>query len=560
MKRRGFLAATGTAIATGLAGCSGVTGGNNNNNREGSTSKTNISVSISTEAEPSQLPSIWNDQSIEDFQAEFSVETSGGPTQATVSNGKVEINQESEQWNSNTVTVQPGQMNSGEQEFTATAEKNGTQAQDTTTATKPTPGNYKVDVVPERNEELRSTIENNSDEEDYLEARGNFVEQDPVFDTYSSHKAVGFDKLGIDLVAREWRHDNDYESLETGSPEASREFIQSIGTDTGNPDIQAIKNGNSGTTWYPNGNFSQRDAGHFDYQKFANAQTVGEALDQVHPYYFNWQSDILGREPTSAVDFIDAPVLEQAIEQKNNNDLEVHAWDFDLDEHGNGLIYGKNADGSDELRIMETVTNPVTASPANVHEQLHPLVEDSNYLNPEHDEFNRYWHPLRFGWEEHSNSTRWNFEEEKRRASQMIQNIATSGRLARTSGEGSGMETTETVAPTTEYLQDFTEKLRNYNQNDAEFQQLHNQAKIANELVRRDSKENFVIYGDTENPQYAVVEDDEVIEDIWEDEDGQYDDFNQFLRDNPSYSMSTEEIDATLEGEQTEDLSQQTLA
>ena len=550
MKRRKFLAATAAAATTGIAGCNSVTEGKDSNDDSGSnTGNPDISVSISTEAQPSELPSIWEDQNIEDFQAEFSIETSGGPTQATVSNGKVEISNDSEQWNGSSITVQPGQMTEGDQEFTATATKGETQAQDTSQASKPTPGNYKLDVVPQQNEELRNTIQNNSDEENYLEARGGFTEEDPVFSTYSSHEQVGFDKLGVDLVAREWHHDNDYETLR-GSPNTS-EFIQSIATDTGNPEIEAIKNGNAGTTWYPNGNFAERQVGHFDYEKFANAETLGEALGPLHSYYFNWQSEMTNSGPISSEDDIYAVTLEQAIEQKNNNDLEVHAWDFNLDEHGNGLIYGKNADGSDELRIMETVANPITASAANVHDQMHPLVEDSNYLNPDHGEFNRYWHPLRFGWEEHSNSTRWNFEEEKGRAFGIVANMTQSIRDERT---------IEKLAPTTGYLQDFTEKLRTYNQNDADFGELKNQAKVMDKMMK-DEENNHVVYGDTENPQYAVVEDEEIIEDIWQDEQGQYDDFNQFLRDNPSYSMSAEEVDATLEGEEiNEELGQQTLA
>jgi len=445
-------------------------------------------------------------------------------------------------------------MQNGEQRFTATAEKNGTTAEDTTTATKPTPGNYKVDVVPERNTEIRNTIENNSDEEDYLEARGNFVEQDPVFSTYSSHEAVGFDKQGIDLVAREWHHDNDYETLR-GSPDTS-EFIQTIGTDTGNQRIQDIKSADLAINRYPNG--SGRDGGSFEYQEFANAETVGEALDWLHPYYFNWQRYQTESGPISSEDDIYAVTLEQAIEQKNNNDLEVHAWDFDLDEHGNGLIYGKNADGSDELRIMETVSKPITSTPQTRGSQLHPLVEDSNYLNPDHGEFNRYWHPLRFGWEEHSNSTRWDFRGEKTRAGAVMFNMA--GSMDGYPEENWEGLSESTVAPTTGYLQDFTEKLRTYNENDADFEDLKNQSKVFKKMIN-DTENNHVVYGDTENPQYAVVEDDEIIEDIWEDEQGQYDDFNQFLRDNPSYSMSTEEVDATLEGEEmNEGLGQQTLA
>ncbi|MBC9987943.1 hypothetical protein E4P24_16495 [Haloferax sp. AS1] len=75
-----------------------------------------------------------------------------------------------------------------------------------------------------------------------------------------------------------------------------------------------------------------------------------------------------------------------------------------------------------------------------------------------------------------------------------------------------------------------------------------------------DEDTNHVIYGDTENPQYAVVEDDSLIEEVWEDSSGEYDDFNQFLRDNPEYSMSVDDVDASLEGEEMNDFSQQVLA
>jgi len=548
LKRRQLLLGT-TGLFTALAGCNTITGNNQDtDNPDTNTTNPDISVSISTETQPSQLPSIWNDHSIEDFQAEFKVETGGSPTQATVSNGKVEISNDSDQWNGNSVTVQPGQMHNGEQEFTATASKAGATAEDTSQASKPTPGNYKIDVVPERNEELRSTIQNNSDEENYLEARGNFTEQDPVFDTYSSHEQVGFDKLGTDLAALEWRHDNDYESLEEGSPGYSSEMVESLDTETGNPEIKQVKN-NPIVRPYPNSSGGW-NTGQWDYNQFSSSETIGEALDWLHPYLFNWQQMMTQGPPISSEDFIYAPTLEQSLEQ--HTDIEAHAWDFDLDEHGNGLIYGKNPDGTEKLRVMETVAGPLTSS-------YNAPIEESDYLTPGTEGFQAYWHPLRFGWEQHSNSKRWNFEGEKRRAAEAVKSMATSTRLAEVETNKSSMERRDTIAPTTEYIQDFTEKLRTYNQNNAEFSELYNQAKVMNKLMK-DRKTNHVIYGDTENPQYAVVEDESVIEDIWQDEQGQYDDFNQFLRDNPSYSMSTEEVDATLEGEKEEGFSQQTLA
>ncbi|MDL0137898.1 hypothetical protein PNP85_00005, partial [Halobacterium salinarum] len=241
--RRAVLSFLGSGVAVGLAGCSRLSG--TAPAAEGSDQSENtasdppeISISISTEAEPAQLPSIWTDsESIEEFQARFSVETSGQPTQAAVSNGDVEIRQDSEQWNGTSVTVQPGQMRTGNQEFEATAQKNNVKVEDTAQASKNTPGSYKLDVIPGKNEPLRQTIQEDSDEDTYLEDRGEFIAEDPVFSSYNSHQNLEFDKLRIDLAAMEWRHDNDYETLESDyqDPEA-KNFVDSIGTDTGNPD------------------------------------------------------------------------------------------------------------------------------------------------------------------------------------------------------------------------------------------------------------------------------------------------------------------------------------
>nr|WP_318655320.1 hypothetical protein [Halobacterium salinarum]WJK64844.2 hypothetical protein QSJ49_11640 [Halobacterium salinarum] len=192
--RRAVLSFLGSGVAVGLAGCSRLSGtapaaDGPDQSENTASDPPEISISISVEAEPAQLPSIWTDsKSIEEFQAQFSVETSGQPTQAAVSNGDVEISQDSEQWNGTSVTVQPGQMLTGNQEFKATAQKNNAKAEDTTQTTKKTPGNYKLDIIPEKNEELRKTIQENADEDNYLKDRGGFVEEDPVFNSYNSHQ------------------------------------------------------------------------------------------------------------------------------------------------------------------------------------------------------------------------------------------------------------------------------------------------------------------------------------------------------------------------------------
>ncbi|WP_229722450.1 hypothetical protein [Haloferax sulfurifontis] len=559
MKRRQLLLGT-TGLLTALAGCNTITGNNggtdNPNNTETTpTKETENTVSISTEAQPSKLPSIWGGQSIEEFQAQFSVQTSDEPSSLTVSNGEVELNRDSSQWNQNTVTVQPGQMSSGEQEFTATAQWGSQQAQDTAKAAKATPSNYKVDVVAERNEEMREEISQNSLEDNYLEKRGGFITSDPVLNNYSSHEQLGFDKFGIDLVAYEWRHDNDYTELAEAQPIEVKNFVDSIGVETGNPDIEAIKSGDEvPAAIYPNGNFAERRGGNFDYEQFSNAETVGGALDWVHPYLFNWQAKMTPDGPYSVEDALYAPSLEQAIEENTNKGLEVHAWDVETLGHGTGLIFGKSADGTEELRFMETVSSPVTATADD--NQLHPLIENSGYLDPGNDGFEEYWHPLRFGWEKDEDTSSWGFEQKKRSAVSAFGGISNSLHKENNPVPGAS----DTVAPTTEYVIDFTEKLRNFNQNDIKFETLYNQSKVLEKMVM-DEDTNHIIYGDTENPQYAVVEDDSLIEDVWEDRSGEYDDFNQFLRDNPEYSMSMDDVDTSLEGEEEMgDFGQQVLA
>jgi hypothetical protein len=166
--RRDILSGLGVSLTAGLAGCNRLTDTGSSPDSAGQTGTSSgdaeITVSISTESQPAPLPPFWADHRIEDFQAVFTVETSGAPSQVTVSTGSVEINRGSAQWDGDSVTVQPGQMAAGEQAFTANARKNETTVADTATARKPVPGNYKLDVVPERNEALRQIIQNNSDE------------------------------------------------------------------------------------------------------------------------------------------------------------------------------------------------------------------------------------------------------------------------------------------------------------------------------------------------------------------------------------------------------------
>jgi hypothetical protein len=536
--RRYFFQMLGVGLTTGVAGCSSLMATDDSpasseqptpNTTATEADSPAVAIELSTTSQPSQLPPIWDGHDISAFQARFSVDTSGQPAQITLANERVELTRRSEQWTDNTVTVEPGQLTPGEQTFTATATRGGGQAQATVQVRKPTPDAYKLDVVPQRNEELRGTIAEKADEDNYLQQRGGFVTSDPTLDTYSSHRQLAFDKFGVDLVALEWFHDNDYEAIEAASPGESAAFIGILANETGNETVERIKNGNEGIAWYPaTGSYENRDSGHFDYELFSTASTLGEALDHLHPLFFNWQYELSeDGGPISSEDAEYAPILEQAIEQKNANIQGVHAWDVGLSgsTHGNGLIYGKNADGSEELRVMETIVDPVTSEGLRDPE-WHPLVEVSGYLTPGNDGYERYWHPLRFGWEGHTGNYQ-NFRTRKRIASGWLINAMAS------SAESNYPEDTdfERTVPTTGYLESFCEKLRNFNENGIEFGMLYNQANIFHELIKN-QENNHIVYGDVANPQYAVVGDDSVIDMLWEDRTGEYEDFDQFLKQN----------------------------
>jgi hypothetical protein len=531
--RRRILSVLGTGLTAGLAGCNtSQTNPTTASPEPDATAETTtttepppeLSVQLTTERQPSQLPAIWTDHDITAYQAQLAVETTGGPDTVTIATETASIDQLADQWQGSTVTVYPYQLGVGTQTVTATASKTTAQAKATAEVTKALPTNYKLDIVPRRNESLRETITEDSDEEEYLQQRGGFVTDDPVFDTYSSHNDLDFDKVGIDLPAYEWHHDNNYEELAATRDSDMSAFIESLGRETGINTIEEIKTGQRApSAFYPNGNPDQYEAGSFEYQSFREAETLGEALDWVFPYYFNWQSVMTDVGPYSTEDLIYATTLEQAIEQKGNEDLEVHAWDVELGGgHGNGLIYGENADGSEELRVMETVASPVTATADDI--QHFPLVEESGYLNPENDGFSKYWHPLRFGWGDKgpSDTYPFGFEGRKQKATRTIVEIAN------TINDSWSLEW---IAPTTEYAVDFTEKLRTFNTNDAEFQTLYNQAKVMDNLSK-DTESYHVIYGDTDNPQYAEVFGFALLEELWNDAPGNLDDFDQYLTEN----------------------------
>lgn len=397
-----------------------------------------------------------------------------------------------------------------------------------TTEEEPLPSNYRVHFVPGENQELRRQIPRSQLSEYQQEFGANLITESTIFSEPAEDQRRNKE---IDLLALEWWHDNDYQNIQ--HQEGSR-FVESIGTESEPGTIEHQAKNEPFMVEYPNSDGESNTYGSFDYQQFSNSSSAGEALDWVHRYLFNWQRNYNDPGPISTEDELYAATLQESLDTYTN--IESHFWAFDLPEasrstHGNGLVYDET---NNEIRIMETILGPGTQTRGVEDKQHHPVVEDSNYLNEDHDAYDALWHPLRFA-DYHQQDTvegheNLDFQERKFYAASMFRSMGTG---FQDNDLEAGLVDSGAVL-TTEYLIDITQKLSNWNENDeyyAElFEEIKNQAKVYNKLASEED-ENYVMYGTVEDPNVAKVESDNLVRRIWNDQEGEYNDFEQYLEE-----------------------------
>jgi hypothetical protein len=381
------------------------------------------------------------------------------------------------------------------------------------------------------------------------------------FDTYSS--PLSHDDWTVDPDAMEWWHDNDfpnlielYEKNSSERGEAMIEFIETMDTPFEEAEgmvRQAMTNVEG--QYYPNRDESEHEGGHYDFQEFKNEETAREALDWLHPYMFSIDSAIDGRS-ISTEDEKFAASIQEALDRYT--DIETHAWSFDLPEgvrstHGNGLIWDET---NDELLVMETVASPITELG-----ELHPKIENSLYLptdlrselggETKEDTrppvaYEEYWHPLRFGWS--GDTEPMTFKDRKDYSSRTL--IAISTGSIDLDRDKSQWWTDAGVGLSTGYVEDRIEKLRNYNDddNDFNFEQLETESKIMNDFWEN-YDDNVVLYlDDSDSFQVAGGVEDDLLDEIWKDEAGEYDDFDAYLEENSQEPITAGASGATPTG------------
>lgn len=332
-------------------------------------------------------------------------------------------------------------------------------------------------------------------------------------------------QLNLDELDR-W-YENNWENTRTAT---WREFVE------------GISNSNSLTTAKQNPRLLPYELdddypGQFNLERLENAESYQEFRQEFTPLLFNWiasNDELVGPISSHAEDYV--PVLQESHQRYNGGEgeepnFDIHTWHFQAEpmrnpngkdggRHGLGQVYDKT---NDEMYVFETVV-----SPSSSQEPPAPLIEESNYLDPDADVFNRQWHPLRFkdiyeDQEQALGTIVGGFENAKSAATKFISYIASAS-------DSQAIQEIETGANfTTGILQEATNAVWEYNNNQHDFQELYDLAKLGQWVKRQE--EEFVIAGSIEEPEVYRVEDQEIIDELRNDQNGLYDDFSSVVEE-----------------------------
>lgn len=372
------------------------------------------------------------------------------------------------------------------------------------------PSNYRLDFQAVENEALRSNFDADQLDED-----------NSVFEYSTSQRKDGHN---VDPEALHWYHKDDFELRveEDGLVHLER-VIESINDQS----IYSEAKEDPERAPYPNIN-EEQGGGHWDREAYLNSETTGEAIAWTQALFFNaMASEGL---PTGRHEELVAVLNE---EFDRNPDYDIHAWACSADRaHARtGMVY---CEEEDEMRVLAATNSNYTAGPGD--NQLHPLIEDSHWFQEENDElgeeepYNTH-HPLRFHTDRATVGTS-GFVEAKNFAGVLVTNIATIWDDAARNQRESGFASEPTVGLTNNLLEEFSQTIREYNQNDSDFSDILDAANIM-EKYRRDPGNYVFDLGEDKTREYNgdlevyEVEDRNVIDDTWVDDAGDYNNFGE---------------------------------
>jgi hypothetical protein len=357
--------------------------------------------------------------------------------------------------------------------------------------------------------------------------------------------------------------------------------------------FQDLKGKSIGSFYPRNPKVPREDYERFLFDKFESAEPTLEALDWIHIYGLAWAvekergTEEGFRSPFKDLNLTLAPMLERSINMYTENECQTFALDIHDEGKGNYVAnIGRDGDNlykmmmgfdleTNELFLMESnwlnmemnsvqeeFMNYRTDRPQyddgtwaqedyNSGRTIHNTVQNSVYLpeigkedfeeNVEEnfgDSFDLsskppasdYWHPLRFDGSE-PDMDELDFRTASVLTTRMLRNIVTHPEIVNSEkrlGKNAG------VAPTKEYRESIPDAMLEMSDlptadvdGEIEYSDVFEQSSILEELAERD--ENYVVHGTMFEPRYGRVTDSQIIENVWNDRGGEYDQIKQVL-------------------------------
>ena len=381
------------------------------------------------------------------------------------------------------------------------------------------PDNFRWDMVPGRNEQLRDSLGQ------YVEdSVGGLVEEHPAFEYSTESKR---DDIAIDFEALKLIRDSNFAILaqntafeEVGPGLSAEEYVEAFVTE----DLHRIAK----TELFRSHDSDAPDT--YDAEAWLNADTVEESLDLGHSF-------IGSAVPQQRIGPAEQGVILREA-YKQHHDFDVLAWETNMgfetgyDDRVTGLMYSPD---DDKLRAHD-VSPPTQVGQrgedTDTTRKWHSEIQEWNIFN----EGSELFHPLLFHTDE------WNrqnpgFTNAKDQALSTVFAVAT----AEYSGyNNDAVGILNNITATTGAAKQLTRTLLEYNQeeNNAEFEGIWNLSATAAGKYIENPEINGVI--DTVTPEeddydryfgggfgFYEVEDEEIVDEVRQDQAGEYDNFGQ---------------------------------
>jgi hypothetical protein len=418
---------------------------------------------------------------------------------------------------SNANESEPDPTQTTQDTATTTEEATTTEAEQTTEDEPDVdrPANYRWDMQPGRNEELRSELGQYVDG-----AVGPVVEDHPAFE-YSTDSER--DDHTVDFEALKLFRDAEYDIRKENNTRAIpyEHYVEAFVND--DLEQEAKTNG-----------FKKHDTAapsNYDVESWLNAETVEDSLDLSHGLI----EAMVSQQSVQPAE--QGAILREAY--KRHHKFDVLAWETNMGASNGshnaritGLMYSPDDDKIRAHDVSPPQEVGTGGTGVEASGKWHSEIQEWDIFN----EGGELFHPLLFHTDE------WNrqnpgFKTAKGEATLAITSIATDLFAGDLLAAVDGPETDQEgyFAPTTGLAKQLTRTLLEYNENDANFEDVWRVSSVTEKLRLNggkyvlDAGEDTKQYSGTFDGSFAVyeVEEEKVVDKVWADRAGQYDNFSQ---------------------------------